>query len=151
MEISMTQADSTILVTGGAGFIGFQFCAQMIETVGSSVVNLDLLTYAGNAANLESLQDDSRHRLVQGDIGDADKVASLLREHRPRAIVHFAAESHVDRSIVNPDAFVRTNVNGTFTLLDQAKNYWLELAPGRQAGLSLPARLHRRGLRLAWS
>lgn len=128
----MMQMNSPILVTGGAGFIGSNFVLKWIETVGSAVVNLDLLTYAGNAANLGSLQGDPRHRLVQGDIRDAEKVAGLLREHKPSAIVHFAAESHVDRSIINPDAFVSTNVHGTFTLLEQAKNYWTELPPAEK-------------------
>ena len=116
-----------ILVTGGAGFIGANFVLSWAEAVASPVVNLDLLTYAGNPASLEKLHDQGPHRLVHGDICNADLVGSLLREHWPRAIVHFAAESHVDRSIVAPDAFVRTNVQGTFTLLEQAKSYWSEL------------------------
>jgi dTDP-glucose 4,6-dehydratase len=115
---------NTILVTGGAGFIGSNFVLSWRETVGSPIVNLDLLTYAGNASNLDSLRSDSGHTLVQGDICDAELVGSLLSEHRPRAIVHFAAESHVDRSIVGPEAFIRTNVQGTFTLLEQARAYW---------------------------
>jgi dTDP-glucose 4,6-dehydratase len=114
----------TILVTGGAGFIGANFVLSWVGAVGTSVVTLDLLTYAGNPASLETLQGGERHRLVRGDICDGELVGSLLREHRPRAIVHFAAESHVDRSIVAPDAFVRTNMQGTFTLLEQAKAYW---------------------------
>jgi dTDP-glucose 4,6-dehydratase len=117
----------TILVTGGAGFIGVNFVLQWVEAVGTPVVNLDLLTYAGNPASLASLDADRRHLLVRGDICDGARVESLLREHRPRAIVHFAAESHVDRSIVSPDAFIRTNVQGTFTLLERAKSYWGEL------------------------
>jgi dTDP-glucose 4,6-dehydratase len=116
-----------ILVTGGAGFIGSNFVLDWIASVGSPVVNLDLLTYAGNAANLESLKGNTAHSLVKGDICDGELTGALLREHRPRAVVHFAAESHVDRSIVAPDAFVRTNVTGTFTLLQQAKAYWSEL------------------------
>ena len=118
----------SILVTGGAGFIGSNFVLNWVQNVGTPVVNLDLLTYAGNPANLESLKGDRRHGLVHGDIGDAELVGSLLREHRPRAVVHFAAESHVDRSIVAPDAFIRTNLQGTFTLLDQAKKYWSALS-----------------------
>jgi dTDP-glucose 4,6-dehydratase len=90
-------------------------------------VNLDLLTYAGNAANLQSLEGDQRHELVRGDICDIELVGSLLRSHRPRAIVHFAAESHVDRSIVSPGEFIRTNVQGTLVLLDEARKYWLGL------------------------
>ena len=126
--------NKTILVTGGAGFIGANFVLSLIEVTGASVVNLDLLTYAGNPANLDSLRVDPRHLLVQGDICDAELVRSLLAERRPRAIVHFAAESHVDRSIVAPDAFIRTNVQGTFTLLEQAKLYWSALdEAGRQA------------------
>ncbi len=130
----MTSVSNAILVTGGAGFIGSNFVLQWIGAVGTSVVNLDLLTYAGNPANLATLEGDSRHKLIHGDICDASLVASVLREHRPRAIVHFAAESHVDRSIADPGAFIRTNVQGTFTLLEQAKLYWLDLDEGdRQA------------------
>jgi dTDP-glucose 4,6-dehydratase len=117
----------TILVTGGAGFIGSNFVLAWLEAVGSPVVNLDLLTYAGNPSSLDSLKANDRHFLVHGDIGDGKLVDSLLRDQRPRAIVHFAAESHVDRSIVSPDAFIRTNVQGTFTLLEQAKSYWSSL------------------------
>lgn len=127
-------SSDTIVVTGGAGFIGANFVLSWLERVGTPVVNLDLLTYAGNAASLDAVHSDSRYIFVQGDIGDADLVASLLREHRPRALVHFAAESHVDRSIVAADAFIRTNVHGTFTLLEQAKAYWMELdEPNRAA------------------
>jgi dTDP-glucose 4,6-dehydratase len=126
--------NNTILVTGGGGFIGANFVLSLIEETGVSVVNLDLLTYAGNPANLDCLRADPRYLLVQGDICDAELVRSLLAEHRPRAIVHFAAESHVDRSIVAPDAFIRTNVQGSFTLLEQAKLYWSALdEAGRQA------------------
>jgi dTDP-glucose 4,6-dehydratase len=114
----------SILVTGGAGFIGSNFVLDWIGATGTPVVNLDLLTYAGNPANLSSLDDDPRHFFVRGDICDASLVASLLTEHQPRAIVHFAAESHVDRSIVAPDAFIQTNVFGTFNLLRQARDYW---------------------------
>jgi dTDP-glucose 4,6-dehydratase len=107
---------------------------QWIESVGTLLVNLDLLTYAGNPANLAALEDDSRHLLVRGDICNAELADALLREHRPTAIVHFAAESHVDRSIADPGAFIRTNVQDTFTLLQQAKLYWSELdAAGREA------------------
>ena len=119
----MTVACNTILVTGGAGFIGSNFVLQWIEKTGSSLVNLDLLSYAGNPENLASLQGDTRYRLVHGDICDSALVAAVLREHRPGAIVHFAAESHVDRSIADPGAFIRTNVQGTFTLLEQARIY----------------------------
>jgi len=118
----------TILVTGGAGFIGSNFVLRALGKFGTRIVNLDLLTYAGNAENLASLDGNAGHELVRGDICDAELVAALLEKHRPRAIVHFAAESHVDRSIVAPEAFLRTNVHGTFVLLDEAKRYWQELS-----------------------
>ena len=127
----MTEIDR-ILVTGGAGFIGSNFVLQWLEW-GGSAVNLDLLTYAGNPDNLSSLVGNPRHRLVRGDICEAAVVADQLHEHRPHAIVHFAAESHVDRSIAEPDAFVRTNVHGTFTLLEQARRYWSELPAAERA------------------
>jgi dTDP-glucose 4,6-dehydratase len=117
----------TILVTGGAGFIGSNFVLQWLEKVATPLVNLDALTYAGNAENLDSLRHDSRYHFVRGDICDPDGVAALLGDRRPRAVVHFAAESHVDRSIADPGAFIRTNVQGTFNLLEQAKGYWLKL------------------------
>jgi dTDP-glucose 4,6-dehydratase len=116
-----------ILVTGGAGFIGANFVLDWIEATGEPVVNLDALTYAGNLANLKTLAHDSRHIFVQGDIGDRPLVDKLLAQHQPRAIVHFAAESHVDRSIHGPGAFVQTNVNGTFTLLEAARGHWMQL------------------------
>ena len=116
-----------ILVTGGAGFIGSNFVLDWMREVGEPVVNLDKLTYAGNAANLASLEGDGRHELVQGDIADRALVERLLAGHRPRAIVHFAAESHVDRSIHGPAAFVQTNVVGTFELLDAARGFWSKL------------------------
>jgi dTDP-glucose 4,6-dehydratase len=124
----MNHASDTILVTGGAGFIGSNFILTWMRTVGSRVVNLDLLTYAGNAANLAPLDGDSRYISVRGDICDAELVGSLLRKHRPKAMVHFAAESHVDRSIASPEAFIRTNVLGTFMLLEQARAYWTGLS-----------------------
>lgn len=117
----------TLLVTGGAGFIGSNFVLGCAKCSPSSVLNLDLLTYAGNPANLAELDGNGRYTFVRGDICDAELVARLLREHRPRAVVHFAAESHVDRSIASPEAFIRTNVHGTFTLLEQARTYWNEL------------------------
>jgi len=118
----------SILVTGGAGFIGSNFILSWLKKNASPVIDLDLLTYAGNPENLSSLDGDTRHVLVRGDICDSELVGSLLRKHQPRAIVHFAAESHVDRSIVSPEAFLRTNVHGTFVLLDEAKRYWAELS-----------------------
>jgi dTDP-glucose 4,6-dehydratase len=120
----MRQANEKILVTGGAGFIGSNFVLSWMKAARAGVVNLDLLTYAGNAANLAPLEGDVRYTFVRGDICDADLVGALLRKHRPRAVVHFAAESHVDRSIVSPEAFIRTNVQGTFVLLEQARAYW---------------------------
>jgi dTDP-glucose 4,6-dehydratase len=117
-----------ILVTGGAGFIGANFVLDWIAATGEPVVNLDKLTYAGNLGNLASLAGDARHVFVHGDIADRAAVQRLLAEHRPRAIVHFAAESHVDRSIHGPGAFVQTNVVGTFELLEAARGYWMELA-----------------------
>jgi dTDP-glucose 4,6-dehydratase len=113
-----------ILVTGGAGFIGANFVLDWLATTGEPVVNLDTLTYAGNLESLASLKNDARHIFVQGDICDGPLLAQLLAQHQPRAIVHFAAESHVDRSIHGPGDFVRTNVNGTFTLLEAARAYW---------------------------
>lgn len=120
----MKNQPETILVTGGAGFIGSNFILQWFAEESSSVVNLDKLTYAGNPANLASVLSDRRYKFVQGDICDRELVADLLLKNRPGAIVHFAAESHVDRSIHGPDDFVRTNVNGTFSLLEEARAYW---------------------------
>ena len=111
-----------ILVTGGAGFIGANFVLDWLERSAEPVVNLDKLTYAGNLGNLASLRDDPRHVFVRGDIGDRAHVDALLALHRPRAIVNFAAESHVDRSIHGPAAFVETNVVGTFTLLEAVRS-----------------------------
>ena len=113
-----------ILVTGGAGFIGSNFILDWIEATGEAVVNLDKLTYAGNLENLVSLKGDTRHVFVRGDINDRELVAILLAGHSPRAIVHFAAESHVDRSIHGPGEFIQTNINGTFSLLEEARAYW---------------------------
>jgi dTDP-glucose 4,6-dehydratase len=114
----------SILVTGGAGFIGSNFVLDWIDLEQDSVVNLDKLTYAGNLQNLSSLEGNQRHTFVRGDIGDAELVAKLLAEHQPRAIVNFAAESHVDRSIHGPAEFIQTNIVGTFTLLEATRAYW---------------------------
>jgi dTDP-glucose 4,6-dehydratase len=114
----------TILVTGGAGFIGSNFVLDWIAATGEPVVNLDALTYAGNLENLRALDGNARHIFVRGDIGDFDLVAKLLAEHRPRAIVNFAAESHVDRSIHGPEDFIQTNIVGTFRLLEAVRAYW---------------------------
>jgi len=122
-----------IFVTGGAGFIGANFVLSWLAQSDESVLNYDKLTYAGNLNNLTSLRHDARHLFVQGDICDADKLAALFAEHQPRAILHFAAESHVDRSIHGPAAFVTTNVNGTFTLLEAARAYWNTLDADKKA------------------
>ncbi|NMF99805.1 dTDP-glucose 4,6-dehydratase [Aromatoleum toluolicum] len=121
-----------ILVTGGAGFIGANFVLDWLRAGDEPVLNLDALTYAGNLENLAALQGDPRHLFVHGDICDRALIDRLFAEHRPRAIVHFAAESHVDRSIHGPAAFVRTNVEGTFTLLEAARAYWSALDGAEQ-------------------
>ena len=117
----------TILVTGGAGFIGANFVLDWLAASDEPVVNLDKLTYAGNPETLASLQGDARHQLVQGDIGDSALVSRLLAEHRPRAVVNFAAESHVDRSIHGPGEFIQTNIVGTFNLLEAVRGFWGDL------------------------
>jgi dTDP-glucose 4,6-dehydratase len=122
-----------LLVTGGAGFIGSNFVLDWLAEVGEPVLNLDALTYAGNAENLASIAADTRHRFVRGDIGDRALVDALLAEHRPRALVHFAAESHVDRSILGPGAFIETNVRGTFTLLEAARAHLAARPPEERA------------------
>jgi len=117
----------TILVTGGAGFIGSNFVLDWLAQCDEPVVNLDKLTYAGNLENLASLRGDTRHCFVQGDLGDRILVDRLLAEHRPRAVLHFAAESHVDRSIHGPEDFIQTNIVGTFRLLEAVRAYWSAL------------------------
>lgn len=119
----------TVLVTGGAGFIGSNFIHTWLGADNESVVNLDKLTYAGNLANLASFKDDERYCFAHGDIGDRAMVEGLLAKHRPRAVINFAAESHVDRSIHGPGDFIQTNVVGTFNLLESVRSYWLELSP----------------------
>lgn len=116
-----------ILVTGGAGFIGANFVLDWLTRHDEPVLNLDKLTYAGNLETLASLQGDARHVFVQGDIGDSTLVARLLAEHRPRAVVHFAAESHVDRSIHGAEDFIQTNIVGTFRLLEAVRAHWSAL------------------------
>jgi dTDP-glucose 4,6-dehydratase len=125
----------TLLVTGGAGFIGSNFVIDWLAKGGETVVNLDVLTYAGNPENLASLNGDARHVFVKAGIGDFDHVARLLAEHQPRAIVNFAAESHVDRSIHGPEDFIQTNIVGTFRLLEAVRAYWggLEDAQAKEA------------------
>jgi dTDP-glucose 4,6-dehydratase len=120
--------ENTILVTGGAGFIGSNFILQRMERDSYSIVNLDKLTYAGNLCNLQTIANDRRYEFVHGDIADRVLVHALLERRQPRAVVHFAAESHVDRSIRGPDDFIRTNVDGTFALLEEVRAYWGGLA-----------------------
>lgn len=122
-----------ILVTGGAGFIGANFVLDWLAASNEPVINLDKLTYAGNRENLLSLQGDTRHIFVQGDIGDRALIAKLLAEHQPRAIVNFAAESHVDRSIHGPEDFIQTNIVGTFHLIDETRAYWNALPAAAKA------------------
>lgn len=123
----------TILVTGGAGFIGANFVLDWVSQSGETIVNLDKLTYAGNLRSLASLEGNPQHVFVQGDIGDGPLVQRLLAEHRPRAVLNFAAESHVDRSIHGPQAFVETNVVGTFQLLEAVRGYWQNLDETQRA------------------
>ena len=127
----------TLLVTGGAGFIGANFVLDWLAQSDEPVVNLDKLTYAGNRENLASLQGDARHIFVQGDIGDRAQVDRLLAEHRPRAVLHFAAESHVDRSIHGPEDFIQTNVLGTFRLLEAVRAFWGSLPEAEKAAFRL--------------
>jgi dTDP-glucose 4,6-dehydratase len=123
----------TLLVTGGAGFIGANFVLDWLAAGDEPIINLDKLTYAGNPETLASLQGDARHQLVQGDIGDATLVSRLLAEHRPRAVINFAAESHVDRSIHGPGEFIETNIVGTFRLLESVRGYWSALPEADKA------------------
>jgi dTDP-glucose 4,6-dehydratase len=122
-----------LLVTGGAGFIGSNFVLSTLAASGEAIVNLDKLTYAGHLRNLDALRGDARHSFVRGDICDRALVAELLAKHKPRAVVHFAAESHVDRSISGPAAFVQTNVVGTFCLLEEFRAHWEKA--GKRSGL----------------
>lgn len=122
-----------ILVTGGAGFIGSNFVLDWLANCDESVVNLDLLTYAGNLENLSSLKGDSRHHFIKGDVADRALVSDLLNQHQPRAVIHFAAESHVDRSIQEPSTFVQTNIVGTFHLLESVRAYWSNLPENKKS------------------
>src|SRR3546814_13452387 len=126
----------SILVTGGAGFIGSNFVLAWLDHVDEPVINLDKLTYAGHAGNLDNLRDDARHLLVRGDIADSSLVATLLQAHRPRAVLNFAAESHVDRAIRGPDAFIPPNVPGPFQPLEAVRAYCQAVAG------TAPARAH---------
>ena len=123
-----------ILVTGGAGFIGSNFVLDWLAESDEPIINLDKLTYAGNLQNLASLKNDSRHSFVRGDIGDGALVSSLLAQYKPRAILNFAAESHVDRSIHAPGEFIYTNIVGTFQLLESARSYWNSLLDTEKYG-----------------
>ena len=127
----------TILITGAAGFIGANFVLDWLAQSQEPVVNLDKLTYAGNLETLASVQGDDRHIFVQGDIGDNALVARLLAQHRPRAVINFAAESHVDRSIHSPDDFIQTNIVGTFRLLEAVRAYWGNLPSEDKAAFRL--------------
>ena len=127
----------TILITGAAGFIGANFVLDWLAQSQEPVVNLDKLTYAGNLETLASVQGDDRHIFVQGDIGDNALVARLLAQHRPRAVINFAAESHVDRSIHSPDDFIQTNIVGTFRLLEAVRAYWGNLPAEDKAAFRL--------------
>lgn len=123
-----------ILVSGGAGFIGGNFVLDWLAGTDEPVINLDALTYAGNLETLNSLEGDARHRFVRGSIGDRDLVSRLLADYRPRAVINFAAESHVDRSIHGPGDFIQTNIVGTFNLLECVRAYWSELPAAEKAG-----------------
>ncbi|MEX2164791.1 MAG: dTDP-glucose 4,6-dehydratase [Sulfuricaulis sp.] len=123
---------SVMLVTGGAGFIGSNFIRSWIAETGQAIVNLDKLTYAGNLENLQGLRNDPRHNFVKGDIADRELVGKLLSRYQPDAIVHFAAESHVDRSILGPEDFITTNIIGTFRMLEATRAYWESLATDKK-------------------
>jgi dTDP-glucose 4,6-dehydratase len=127
----------TYLVTGGAGFIGSNFVLMQRLQRHARVINLDLLTYAGNPKNLEPLRGDTDYIFIHGDIGDKNLVCNLLQKYRPNAVVNFAAESHVDRSIDGPEDFIQTNVVGTFRLLEEARHYWNGLTTGEKEGFRL--------------
>jgi dTDP-glucose 4,6-dehydratase len=129
-----------ILVTGGAGFIGANFVLDWLAQNDEPVINLDKLTYAGNPETLQSLHGDARHTLVQGDIGDRALVAQLLATHQPRAIINFAAESHVDRSIHGPGDFIHTNIVGTYELLEAVRQYWSGLPQENRDGGVTPTK-----------
>ena len=138
-----------ILVTGGAGFIGANFVLDWLAQSDEPVINLDKLTYAGNPETLQSLQGDTRHTLVQGDIGDVALVSQLLARHQPRAVVNFAAESHVDRSIHGPGEFIQTNIVGTFNLLESVRGYWSKLPQENRDGGVAPTKSRFRFLHVS--
>jgi len=139
----MTYQPKALLVTGGAGFIGANYIHWLLkEDPTVRIVNLDLLTYAGNLENLSDLPSDGRHIFVQGDINDSALVEKLLRKYNIDTIVHFAAESHVDRSISGPEEFVRTNINGTYSLLEAARQYWITEQKLDKIALTASRRFH---------
>jgi dTDP-glucose 4,6-dehydratase len=146
-EQQLRSGEGAILVTGGAGFIGSNFVLEWLAEERGPLVNLDALTYAGNLENLASLEDNPAYTFVQGDICDAGLVQSLMARHKPRAVVHFAAESHVDRSIVGPEAFLKTNIDGTFTLLRAARTYYdgRPWRSGSSSGFSMCQRMRCMG------
>ena len=146
---SSTIWKSTILVTGGAGFIGSNFILQRMQRDSASIVNLDKLTYAGNLHNLETVAGERRYEFVHGDIADRSLVRGLLERRKPRRIVHFAAESHVDRSIRGPEDFIRTNVDGTFALLEEVRTLLGRSGRARKGGFPLSACFDRRSVWLA--
>lgn len=115
---------STLLVTGGAGFIGSNFIRVALQKADITIINMDKLTYAGNLDSLRDVENCGRYTFVQGDICDRELVDKILEQYKPDVIIHFAAESHVDRSIDGPTEFIQTNINGTFTLLESTRNYW---------------------------
>lgn len=131
------KAITMIIVTGGAGFIGSNFILDWMANTDEPLINLDCLTYAGNPENLSSLSHDSRYRLVQGDIGDSALWQALLEQYQPRAVINFAAESHVDRSIHGPAAFIQTNVLGTFSMLESIRSWWVLLAGQKKSAFRL--------------
>ena len=139
----------TWIVTGGAGFIGSNFVRLALARSEARIVVVDKLTYAGNLESLAEVADHPRFHFVKADIADRTAVDQILREHRPSAVLNFAAETHVDRSIDGPAAFIQTNVCGAFELLDAARHHVAQLDGGSRAALPLPPRLDRRGLRLA--
>ena len=138
-----------ILITGGCGFIGSATIRHIVRHSAHEIVNVDLLTYAASIDALEEAHGHPRHRLVQADIADAEAMRRVFIETRPDAVMHLAAESHVDRSIDGPADFIRTNIVGTFTLLEAARAYFANLDADAKAPLPLPPRLHGRGVRRA--
>lgn len=132
-----------ILITGGAGFIGSAVVRHIIENTNDSVVNVDCLTYAGNIESIATVSQSERYHFVQADICDAKAMADVFEKYQPDAVMHLAAESHVDRSISGPAAFMQTNIMGTFTLLEAARSYWSTLSDDKKTGISFPSYQYR--------